>query len=57
VLDDAFTALSQLHRASVFCGDLERARSLAGSWPAKREEVIDEAAARLATLRRPHPIA
>jgi len=57
VLDDAFTALSQLQRASVFCGDLERARSLAGSWPAKREEVIDEAAARLATLRRPHPIA
>jgi N-succinyldiaminopimelate aminotransferase len=42
---------------SVFCGDPERARSLVRFAFCKREEVIDEAAARLATLRRPHPTA
>jgi len=39
---------------SVFCGDPERAHSLVRFAFCKREEVIDEAAARLATLRRPH---
>jgi N-succinyldiaminopimelate aminotransferase len=41
----------------VFCGDPERARSLVRFALCEREEVINEAAARLATLRRPHPTA
>jgi N-succinyldiaminopimelate aminotransferase len=42
---------------SVFCGDRERARSLVRFAFCEREEVVDEAAARLATLRRSHPAA
>jgi N-succinyldiaminopimelate aminotransferase len=40
---------------SVFCADPERVRSLVRFAFCKRDEVIDEAAARLATLRRPRP--
>jgi len=49
--------LTPAHRVLELCGDPERARSLVRSAFCKREEVIDEAAARLAPLRRPHPTA
>ena len=44
-------------RTWVFCGDPERARSVVRFAAYTRAEVIDEAAARLVTLRRPHPTA